>query len=82
MPTVTLYTRRGCHLCDDARAVIDGVRVELPFALTVLDVDADPALLARYSDEVPVVAVEGAVAFRYRVSADALRDRLTAARVA
>ncbi|MDB4931408.1 MAG: glutaredoxin family protein [Myxococcaceae bacterium] len=76
MATVTLYTRRGCHLCDDARVVLDAVRAAHPFELAVVDVDGDPALVARYTDEVPVVAVDGRTAFRYRLTADALLARL------
>jgi glutaredoxin len=76
MPTVTLYTRRGCHLCDDAKAVIDAVHAEHPFDLAVVDVDGYPALRARYTDDVPVIAVDGRTAFKYRLTADALLARL------
>jgi glutaredoxin len=76
MTTVTLYTRRGCHLCDDAHAVLDAVRATEPFELAVIDIDGDPALVARYTDEVPVVAVDGRDVFRYRLTADALVARL------
>lgn len=76
MPTVTLYTRRGCHLCDDAKAVIAAARAEHPFELAVVDIDGDPALRARYTDEVPVIAVDGRAAFKYRLTADALLARL------
>ena len=76
MITVTLYTRAGCHLCDDAKEVLDAVRAEEPFALEVVDIDGDPALRARYTDEVPVVAVAGRKAFKYRLTAQDLRARL------
>lgn len=76
MTTVTLYTRRGCHLCDDAKAVLDGVRAGHPFALDVVDIDGDPALVALYTTEVPVIAVDGRKAFKYRVTAEQLVERL------
>jgi glutaredoxin len=76
MHTVTLYTRRGCHLCEVAKAIIDEVRAEQPFELVVIDVDRDPALRARYTDDVPVIAVDGREAFRHHVAGDALRDAL------
>jgi glutaredoxin len=76
MITVTLYTRAGCHLCDDAKEVLDAVRAEEPFALEVVDIDGDPALRALYTDEVPVVAVAGRKAFKYRLTAQDLRARL------
>lgn len=76
MATVTLYTRRGCHLCEDARAVIDAARAEHPFELAVVDIDGDPALVTRYTHDVPVVAVDGRTAFKYRLTAEALLARL------
>ncbi len=76
MITVTLYTRAGCHLCDDAKEVLDAVRADAPFTLEVVDIDGDPALRARYTDEVPVIAVAGRKAFKYRVTPEALRERL------
>ncbi len=79
MVTVTLYTRVGCHLCDDAKAVLDEVRATLPFALDVVDIDRDPALRALYTTEVPVIAVDGRKAFKYRLTAGELVDRLTRA---
>lgn len=75
-PSVTLYTRAGCHLCEDARAVLDAVRAERPFELTVIDIDGDAALVRQYTDDVPVVAVDGRTAFKHRLTADALRARL------
>jgi hypothetical protein len=78
MRSVTLYTREGCHLCDDALGVLEAVRAEAPSTLTVtvIDVDTDPALRERYGMEVPVIAVDGRKAFKYRVTAEALRERL------
>lgn len=83
MVAVTLYTRVGCHLCDDVRDTLDAVRREREFELTVVDVDTDPALVALYGSEVPVVAVAGRKAFKYRGDAGAFRaalDRAEAAR--
>lgn len=76
MVRVTLYTRVGCHLCDVAKEVLDAVREELPFDLDVTDIDTDPALIALYTTEVPVVLVGGRKAFKYRVDPGALRDKL------
>jgi glutaredoxin len=79
---VVLYTRRGCHLCDDAKAVIDAVRRRAPFDLAVVDIDSDPALVARFNDQVPVVFVHGRKAFKYRVDARELERRLHEGRTA
>jgi glutaredoxin len=75
-PSVTLYTRKECHLCDVAKGVLAQVRAEREFDLTTLDIDADPELRALYDHEVPVIAINGRKAFKYRVDPAALRDRL------
>lgn len=56
---VELYTRRGCHLCDDAKAALVGLRAARPFELLETDVDSDPALQAAYGLRVPVVFAAG-----------------------
>lgn len=73
---LTLITRHDCHLCEEMAAVIEAVRATHGFDLEVRDVDADPELLARYSDQVPVLLVNGRKAFKYRVSQAALARRL------
>jgi glutaredoxin len=74
--TVTLYGKPGCHLCDDARAALEQVRVERPFDLREVDVSLDPALHRRYGERIPVVEVEGEELFEYHVDPAALRERL------
>ncbi|MDO9590199.1 MAG: glutaredoxin family protein [Microcella sp.] len=76
-PIVTLLSKPGCHLCDDARTVVHAVvadfaSVEL-VELSILD-DAD--LNARYWDEIPVVLIDDEVHTIYRVDADRLRAAL------
>ncbi|GAA5514403.1 hypothetical protein Dcar01_03158 [Deinococcus carri] len=53
MPTLTLYTRVGCHLCEQAEAALRA----LDYRYEALDVDRDPALRDRYGDDVPVLAL-------------------------
>ena len=74
--TVTLYTRRGCHLCDDARAVIGSARRRAPFDYEELDIDQDPALRELYDHEVPVIAINGKKAFKYRLTENDLIRKL------
>jgi len=76
MLRVTLYSRHGCHLCEEMRAVVAAVERELPLEVDEVDVDGDPALATAYGDEVPVLFVNGQKAFKYRVDAAALRARL------
>jgi glutaredoxin len=73
--TVVLYTRQGCHLCDNARATLESAGQRFPLVLTTVDVDSDPDLVARYGMEVPVVLVDGRLRFRGCVN-PVLLDRL------
>ena len=75
---VTLYTAPGCHLCDRARAVINSVRAEAPFALAEVDITGDDDLEARYREWLPVVEIEGQRRFVYFVPEDAFRRAVTA----
>ena len=59
-----MYTRRGCHLCDDAWATLEKAKLRYPFSLTAIDVDEDPDLLLQYGNEVPVTAINDRVQFR------------------
>jgi glutaredoxin len=72
MSEVVLYTRVGCHLCEDAEAVLRRLRAERPFELRLVDIDRDPELADRYGVRVPVVAVDGVEHFEYEVPADQL----------
>jgi 4a-hydroxytetrahydrobiopterin dehydratase len=71
-PNVTLYTRRDCHLCDEAKSAIvaSGIAVDL----TEVDIDADPALRRRYTNDVPVIEIDGVEAFRHRVDPQQFSD--------
>ena len=73
---VTLYTRRGCHLCDDARLAISAARRRRSFYYEELDIDTDAKLLQLYNEEVPVIAIDGRKAFKYHVTTDELLKKL------
>jgi glutaredoxin len=75
---VTLYTRAGCCLCDEAKAVILAARRAAGFSYEEIDIDGDPELRARYNDEVPVVAINGVKAFKYRVDPKEFLRKLAA----
>lgn len=75
MPHVTIFTRRGCHLCEEAEAVL----VRHGLAPALIDIDADPALRDRYTDCVPVVEIDGKERFRGRVN-EVLLKRILAGR--
>jgi len=75
---VVLYSKPGCHLCDDAHAVLDEVRRELPFELDVRDISKSRKLIEAYGLDIPVVTIDGVEAFRHRLTADQLRAALAA----
>lgn len=64
LPDVVLYTRAGCHLCDDAHNLL------LRYGMTprLVDIDADAALRERYNECVPVVVIDGKERFRGRIN--------------
>jgi glutaredoxin len=71
--TVTLYTRPGCHLCDEARIALRRVQAQAPFALEEVDIERDDALHARYLERIPVIALDGEELFDYFVDEESLK---------
>jgi hypothetical protein len=69
---VVLYTRAGCHLCDEARDTLAAQQGRIA-SLTEVDIDGDPSLVERFSTCVPVVEIDGKVRFRGRVNRILLR---------
>jgi glutaredoxin len=74
---LVLYTRSGCHLCDDAQDLLNQYSAFLP-PIEAVDIDADPELIARFSTCVPVVELDGKVRFRGRVNEVLLRRLIVA----
>lgn len=73
---VELYSRPGCHLCDDAKAVIEPLVDKYGIVLQVTDVDSNPELRDAYGWDIPIIMIEGQEAFRHRVEAGALERKL------
>jgi glutaredoxin len=73
---LALYTRPGCHLCDDMKAVVQPLARELGCALDEIDITGNATLEARFGNEIPVLFVDGRKAFKYRVTEPELRRRL------
>jgi len=71
--TVVLYARDGCHLCEEARRVIEEVRRTATFTFTEVDIETDDALIREYGIRIPVVAVGGDELFEISVDPAALR---------
>ena len=75
---VTLYGKPGCHLCDDARAVVERVCAELGESYEEISILDDPVLLQQYGEEIPVTLVDGRRHDFWRVDEGRLRAALSA----
>jgi glutaredoxin len=75
---VTIYSRQGCHLCDQMKAVVERVGRSVAIAVEEIDISTDPALEARYGIDIPVLLVAGRKAAKYRVTEEELRRILSA----
>ncbi len=65
---VILYTRPGCHLCEDARREIARANCADELTLEIINIETDATLVRRYGLEIPVVVVNGVTAFKYRLT--------------
>jgi glutaredoxin len=79
-PRVLVLTRSGCHLCEQAIEVVAQVCAESGTGWTTQDIDTDPELRRRYTDEVPVTFVDGAQHDFWRVDPARLRAALAVPR--
>jgi glutaredoxin len=64
---VIVYSRPGCHLCDEAKAVIAAAGCDDQFMLTEINIETDPELMAKYQYDVPVISINGVETFIHRV---------------
>ena len=66
--SLVLYSRPGCHLCDEMKAVVRRVAMRVPLVFEEIDISADAALEARYGVDIPVLLVNGRKAAKHRVA--------------
>jgi glutaredoxin len=76
---VTLYTRPGCHLCDEAKEAMAAANCATEYILEELNIENDPRLLHLYRHDIPIVMINGAEAFRHRVTPADFRHHITMA---
>jgi glutaredoxin len=74
---VILYSKPGCHLCEVMKAEMAKAGCDELYELKEINIESDPALHARYRNEIPVLLVDGREAFKHRLSSAAFRDYLT-----
>ena len=72
-PHVIVYSRPGCHLCDEAKASISDAGV----SFEEIDIESDAELLRKYKYDIPVVMIDGVEAFRHRVNVEDFRRRIS-----
>ena len=66
-PHVIVYSRPGCHLCDEAKAAIQSAGCSDQFVLEEINIESDEELLRKYKYDIPVIAINGVEAFIHRV---------------
>jgi len=79
-PRITLIGKPGCHLCDDARTVVEAVAKDTGIGWRELSILEDPDLAARYAEQIPVVLVDGEPHDFWRVDEQRLRSALAGRR--
>lgn len=78
---VLIYSRPGCHLCDDMKRVVAEVAARLPdgsVEVSEVDISTEAALEHAYGREIPVLLIDGRKAAKYRITAEALERKLRA----
>lgn len=78
MLRVRVYSRKECHLCDDAKQVLKKFAAEYPLAIEEIDIDHDPEAQEKYREEIPVIFLEDTKLFKYRVEEEAFRKAIEA----
>ena len=74
MRRLTVYIRRGCHLCSDMTQALERLRHELGYSYSTVDIDLDPGLHRRYDRRVPVLAGSDGEICEYFLDEQRLRD--------
>jgi hypothetical protein len=71
-----LYSKPGCHLCEEMKAEIAKADCAPLYELTEINIESDPELLSRYGSDIPVLLISKEEAFRHRLDAGSFRARL------
>jgi glutaredoxin len=73
---VVIYSRPGCHLCDEAKHAIHAAQCGDEYTLDEINIESDPHLLRQYQFDIPVVTIDGIEAFRHKLTSAAFREQL------
>lgn len=75
-PHVIIYSRPGCHLCDEAKAAIQNAGCNDSFTLEEINIESDDELLKKYKYDIPVITIDGVEAFKHRVNPEEFKIRV------
>jgi len=76
VPVVSIYTKDECSLCDKAKSVIAAVSHDVHFIVEEIDITSDPAVYEKFREQIPVIYINGKIAFKYFVDEKKLREKL------
>ncbi len=80
MTRVIIYSKPGCHLCEEAKAAIQAAGCDEEYAIEEINIETDPDLMRRYRFEIPVITIDGVEVFKNRVSSKEFREAIWAAK--
>ena len=67
-PKVTFYTKAGCHLCEEAREMLDDIAAQTEFELTEIDIRSNPAIFEEYRYRIPVIIIDATTVVEGRIA--------------
>jgi glutaredoxin len=73
---VTIYSRHGCHLCEDAVKILEGLQPELNFEIEIIYIDGNAELEKKYGEQIPVIHIDGEHHDFWRVDPERFRSSL------
>jgi glutaredoxin len=78
LPKVTLYSKAGCHLCDEARDMLDEIATQVPYDLIEIDIRKDPQFFELYRYRIPVILLNETVIAEGRIDYNSLAKAFNA----
>ena len=77
-PHVIIYSRPGCHLCEEAKAAIKTAGCDDQFTLEEINIESDDELLRKYKYDIPVITIDGLESFIHRLTPEEFRQKISA----
>jgi len=74
---VIVYSRPGCHLCDEAKTAIENANCSDRYTLEEINIESDDELLKKYKYDIPVITIDGEEAFRHRIDPQQFKIRVS-----